>query len=182
MTKRRKKRNSFKAAVWLILLAVAGVICFLVWNFYFKAPEEPKSVDVPAGVQAKKDDVKKENIPEDESHTVVMKEEIVQYDGGNPNMADNLTGVITYAGVNGENLMIRVNIDQYLSSGECSLSLKRNNNTIYSDTARIIDAASTSTCEGFNVSTNGLGNGEVEILIGIVADGKSGEIRGGVTL
>ena len=42
-----------------------------------------------------------------------MKDKYDEYAGEDPNEREDLTGVVTYAGVNGNNLMIRVNIDQH---------------------------------------------------------------------
>ena len=76
--------------------------------------------------------------------------------------------------------MIRVNIDQYVGSGSCELTLVRGGATIYNSIASIIGGASTATCEGFDVPVAGLGGGTVEININLSADGRSGTIRGEV--
>lgn len=110
------------------------------------------------------------------------KEKIVQYEGEDPNAGEALTGVVTYAGVNGDALMVRVNIDQYLSSGECKLVLMQNGASVYSGAAGIVSSAATATCEGFNVPVAGLPGGELEIVVYLAANGKTGEIRGEVAL
>ncbi len=78
--------------------------------------------------------------------------------------------------------MIRVNIDQYLSGGTCKLTLKQNGNNIYTASAPVIDAASTSTCEGFNVPVSGLPKGAVDVIISVASGNKSGEIVGKANL
>ena len=107
------------------------------------------------------------------------KPKVVQYDGDDPNTAEELSGVVTYAGVTDGKLMIRVNIDQYLESGTCDLTLTRGGDSIYSSIASIIGGPSTATCEGFDVPVAGLGGGQVDINISIKsADGRQGSIRG----
>ena len=110
------------------------------------------------------------------------EKKVPQYDGENPNENNDLSGVVTYAGVNGSTLMIRVNIDQYLNSGVCELALKRGGATIYNSTANIVSSASTATCEGFDVPVNGLGGGNVEINIKLKAGDKGGVINGEVNI
>jgi len=110
----------------------------------------------------------------------VEKKKVVQYEGDDPNKSDELAGVITYAGVNNGVLMIRVSIDQYLTSGTCNLTLNRNGTTIYNSDANILGDVSTATCEGFDIPVAELGSGDVDININLSADGKSGAIRGEV--
>ncbi|MBR3248584.1 hypothetical protein IKF89_00960 [Candidatus Saccharibacteria bacterium] len=106
------------------------------------------------------------------------KQKVVQYEGEDPNTLEELTGVVTYAGVNGENLMVRVSIDQYLTEGSCELTLTRGGATIYNSIADIVGDVATATCKGFDIPVAELGGGEVQININLKADGKSGEIRG----
>ena len=89
---------------------------------------------------------------------------------------------MTYVGVSGSNLLIRVNIDQYLSSGTCRLEISRGGQVVFSDSAAIVSAASTATCEGFNVPVSEVGSGEIEVKIYLDGGGKTGKIVGGVTI
>lgn len=112
----------------------------------------------------------------------VEKKRVAQYEGEDPNSAEELSGVITYAGVANGTLMIRVSIDQYLNEGSCKLSLKRGETVVYSGTAKVVGDVSTATCEGFDVPVSGLGGGGLEIIIDISANGKKGAIRGEVSI
>ena len=113
----------------------------------------------------------------------VEKEEVVQYEGENPNSATDLTGVVTYAGLVGDKLTIRVNINQYLSGGSCALRLLYEDDiNVYSETVNIVNSASTSTCEGFDVPRTGLAGGKYSIIINLASDGKTGVINGEVNL
>ena len=102
MTARRRKRSK-KWISWLIilvLLIVAGVMVYLVWDNYFNddknKPEEPQAEVV--------DKTTEEEVKQEGAEQVrVEKEEVVQYEGENPNNATDLTGVVTYAGLVGDN-------------------------------------------------------------------------------
>lgn len=120
---------------------------------------------------------------EDEMEEEMMRDKnVVQYEGDNPNKADSLSGVITYAGVNDGKLVIRVNIDQYLSGGKCELTLLRDGADIYDNVTNIVANASTATCEGFDIPVSEIGGGNVGINIKLSADGREGLIRGEVKI
>lgn len=184
MTKKRKKNKKWVS--WLVLfllLVVASIMCYFVWDAYFR----DKTTDAPETeeVETKKNEIKQSDEEEEDNKVVEeIKEEkkVEQYDGDDPNNANSLSGVVTYAGVNGGNLMIRVNIDQYLSSGQCKLSLIRNGTAIYNSTVSIVNSASTATCEGFDVPVSELGGGGVTILINIVSGERNGSIQGEVSI
>ena len=176
--KRKQKKNKRWVLRFLMILlfVVAAAVCYLVWDAYFKTE---KSVDegVAEEVEVVEKPVENSDVTEVDLE-VVEKEKVVQYEGEDPNVSEELTGVVTYAGVSGDNLMIRVNIDQYLESGKCVLSLTRDGNEAYTDEAGIATAASTATCEGFNVPVSVLGVGDYEIIIRLSAGDKVGTIRG----
>lgn len=187
MTKRRRKnKNWISIIIFLVLLIVAGVICFFVWDSYFKekTPEPETSQGQPSDekkvVPAEKKEEEKKDEPVEEPKEEEKK--VPQYDGGDPNKASGITGVITYAGVNNGTLMIRVNIDQLLSGGKCTLGLRRGGDNIYSAEANVVGSASTSSCDGFNVPVAGLGSGNTQIVIYINSGNKNGEIHGEVDL
>ena len=188
MTKRRRKSKKWISwLIFLVLLVAAGAICFFVWDGYFR--EKPK--DKPETSQQKSVDDNKTTPAEEkkeekkEEPTEEPKEEekkVPQYDGGDPNKGNEITGVITYAGVNNGTLMIRVNIDQLLSGGKCNLGLRRDGGNLYGAEASVVGSASTSSCDGFNVPVAGLGSGKTQIVIYINSGDKSGEIHGEVDL
>lgn len=180
----QKKKNNKKkwiiTLVTLVLLIGAGVGTF----FILKGANEQKDDKVEvtdsqeeeekSGIQTSSDD----GTNTDNSGNGMEKPKVVQYDGDDPNKAEELSGVVTYAGVTDGKLMIRVNIDQYLESGTCELTLVRGGDTIYNSIASIIGGPSTATCEGFDVPVAGLGGGQIEIKINLSADSRNGTIRG----
>ena len=185
MAKRRRNTKKWISRIILVVLLIAAiVVCYFVWDAYFRdkktdepAPAQPSQVVAPDNPD--QPEQKQTVEPETDEKE---KEKTGQYEGENPNKASGITGVITYAGVSGSNLMIRVNIDQYLNGGTCSLGLKKDGNNIYSDTAPIVDSASTSTCEGFNVPVSSISSGKLNIVINITSGDKSGTITGEVTV
>ena len=182
MAKRRRRNKKWlKVILFLILIIVAGVICFLVWDSYFKDDNSEVESEVIEQPIVEQDGIKTE-IEAEENVEVVEKEEVLQYDGADPNDSVDLTGVITYTNVVNGVLTIRVNIDQYISSGSCELALVRGGAEIYGETVQMIDSASTSTCKGFDVSTDGLGSGSTSIIINLSGDNKNGVISGEVVL
>ena len=179
MAKRRKRNKNWLSWIVILLLLIgAVVVCVLVKDAYFSDKKEPEPTDQHEEpvkvVEPEKVEGKKEEVEE--------KEKVVQYDGTDPNSAGGITGVITYAGVSGSNLMIRVNIDQYLNGGNCTLKVLQGGSNVYNATAAVIDSASTSTCEGFNVPVSSLPSGNIDIIISISSNGKTGEITGGASL
>lgn len=180
MAQKRKKSNK-KWIFWVLmagLFVVAAVVCYLVWNSYFRDKKEDKPVEEE---QSLMEESEKNEDGSEETVEVVEKKKVVQYEGEDPNEKEGLTGVVTYAGVNGGNLMIRVNIDQYLDSGICELNLMQGG-VVYSDTANIVSAATTATCEGFNVPVSRLSGGDYGIVIKISSGNKAGTINGEVKI
>ena len=194
MAQKRKRKKNKKRLFWflmLILLVVAAVVVYFVWDGYFKGNDGGKkesSQEVEKVEERIESEEKSEEVRgEEEGHGQLEDEvkdgkEIVQYDGENPNKAESISGVVTYAGVSGERLMIRVNIDQFLDDGECILNLVRNGSTIYNDTARVVGNVATATCEGFDVPVDGIGRGATDIMITINSGEKTGAIAGKVEL
>ena len=177
--RQRKSKKWITAIIFLVLIAAAGVMCYFVWDAYFKPKPKPKEDDSVVEIA---DNKKEEDKIEVKSEDPVEKPKIEQYDGNDPNTSASLTGALTYVGVTNGNLRLRVNIDQYLSSGSCNLVLSRNGSQIYSDSASIVDSASTSTCEGFDIATSALGSGNLLISISISSGGKTGTITGEATV
>lgn len=182
MPRRRRNLRWVWGAV-LLLLVIAIIVIILVKNNVFggnhsntASPSGQNSANIVKQPEPKKDERK------DSPEETPKKEEIPQYDGANPNTAEELSGVISYAGVNGGNLMIRVNIDQYLTDGKCVLTLSRDGTSIYNAEAGIESSVATSTCSGFNVPATGLGSGNLRIKIELKAGEKSGTIEGEVNI
>lgn len=175
--KRKSQKKRLYVVLFLVLFVVAGVVAYLVWDGYFKNKPKEDGTGAETSVEENiADEGGKGQVYDEEE--IIEKEKVVQYEGVNPNKQEELTGVVTYAGVNSGKLMIRVNIDQYLGDGSCELSLLKNGNSVHTDLAGIVGTATTATCEGFDVPTNGLGSGNYQIVIKISSGEKTGTING----
>ena len=191
MTRKRKNRNKkwFYIVGGLVILAVIGGIGVVVWQ-----NNQPKKDTQDAKVEEVKEERKQSEIATsaktedqnsgetDAAEKAVAEKKVIQYDGEDPNAAEELSGVVTYAReVNGK-LMIGVNIDQYLGEGKCELVLLQDGREIYQTKVNIVGGASTATCEGFDAPMTGLSTGKVDILIKLSSGGKTGTIKGEVNI
>ncbi len=189
MPAKRRKRNRKWVSwlVFLVLLVIAGIVAYFVWDGYFREKEVASEETTTKDDEKKVEEVVQVAQPKDEAAVEeVQKEKVVQYEGEDPNekaaKTGELSGVMTYAGVNGGQLMVRVNIDQYLSGGSCILAIRKDGGNVYTATAAVADSASTSTCEGFNVPVEELVEGHLNIVVFINSGDQSGEIHGEVEL
>lgn len=184
MNKRRNKSKlMIRKLLVFVLLITAGLVGFFVWtDISNKKPieestienvDEEKESEIEFEGTENKAEGEKQEIKEDKK-----EKKVEQYDGDDPNDAESLSGVVTYAGVNGNNLVIRVNIDQYLTSGQCKLALMKDEVVAYSDVVNIAGGPSTASCEGFDVPISKIGSGDIEIVVEIKSGDKNGVIRG----
>ena len=177
-TRSRRSKRPYIIAAALILACVAGGTAFALSVINKPNPEEESSEEESTPTDSTEGtsdgDVAPAGVSEEDKFN-----EVPQYEGTDPNTLEELTGSITFAQVNGDSLVIRVNIDQYLSSGTCSLSLSNG----YAAEAAIIPTGSIySSCEGFDIPTAGLPGGNLDINIRLSSDGKTGTIKGNVAL
>lgn len=182
--RKSKQRNIGKwvgRGFLLVLLIAAGVVAYLVWDNYFNdKKEEPKKEETSKVEEVKEVETTEATEAELTNSAEGEEKKVKQYEGEDANSFADLTGAITYAGVSGGFLRIRVNIDQYLESGTCTLALRKEGANIYSAEARIVASASTATCEGFDISADELESGNYTVVIYISSGEKNGEIDGEV--
>lgn len=178
----RTRKNWIKyvlVAILIIVLAIGGV---MIWKS-FQTPEENSGREtMPAQSTIPKNDDTNVKKDENETNEKKVEKKVEQFDGEDPNEKAELTGVITYAGVNDGSLMIRVNIDQYLAGGMCKLKIIGSSGVAYEETVEVADSAATATCKGFNVATTKLPSEKVNISILVTSGNKTGTIKGEVSL
>ncbi|MDO4526543.1 MAG: hypothetical protein Q4B87_00405 [Candidatus Saccharibacteria bacterium] len=185
-----ERKRKYRWVKWLVLgLVVVGVVvAVLINNNFNSAPRDDSEKNAKSAKteevsgnssEEKKEDEKR---PDTKEEVVESEPKAPQYDGDNPNKSETLTGVISYAGVNGGNLMIRVNIDQFLSDGVCNLSLLKDGRAVYTVSAAIEGSVSTSNCNGFNISASELEGGNYAIEVSLESAGKYGKIVGEVQI
>ena len=182
MVKRRRNHKWVFKVVFLTLLIIAGIICYLVWDNYFRDKKIDYNKESQEQVINDKETTGEKQEEQQESGQEDDGKKTKQYEGDDPNLKEELSGSVTYAGKLDNRITIRVNIDQYLGDGECKLNLMNGDAVVYSETAKIVNAASTATCEGFDIPTSSVGAGNYTILIDLSSGGKKGTIKGEIKL
>ncbi len=178
-----QRRRNYRKYVWwgaglVLVLLVVGIVIGM--NSSNGADNPGDNSEVVEQKDESNQDEKTEQERKDEE--VANQQKVKQYEGEDPNQAEELSGVVTYAGVSDDVLMIRTSIDQYLTEGSCNLTLVRGSDIIYGDTTNIVGDVSTASCEGFDVPVAVLGEGDIKILIVLNADGRVGSISGEVNI
>ncbi len=196
MAKRRRKASKLrKSIIVVVILIVAILVDVLIYVANTKNSNDETMTKVNTTTTTRTT-----NTTEEQNVNEVITEEdigdveevvddddeyeskVKQYEGEDPNREEELSGWITSSVVSNGMLRIRVNIDQYLASGTCTLNLINGGTTVYTGQVAISPSPSTSTCEGFDVSTENLGSGTVDIYITLSSGDKTGTITGEVKL
>lgn len=174
--KKSKKIIFLVAGVILVLLLSSGTYAFLRHrDNQQKANQETRQSDAPPedGAAAETSNPSVEG----------DKPIVTQYQGDSVSNNPNLTGIINYKSVVGDNLVIRVTIDQVLSSGSCALTLTDASKTkSVTRTADISQNPSSSTCQGFDVPISELKSGEWSMIVKVNGNNKTGDITGKITI
>ena len=175
--KRRQNRRILIPILIAVLALVAG------GTFWFLNSRN----SVPAGEEASTTDTTTGTANDETEPAAASDEdkwnEVDQYEGENPNTLETLTGSLTHAASDGTNLVIRVNIDQALSSGSCRLNLTSGDYEYMADATIFSTGSVYSSCEGFDVPLTELSAGSVwQIKITLTSSDKTGTITGEVRL
>lgn len=170
---RRKKHQTSKKIFVVLFLVAFGVSAAVAYEYFFKPdPKTPTPVDYPTNPVTPSNTPTSPDAPTNQDDN---NKKVTPYEGENPNTSDSLTGNIVYAGPAGNDLMIRVDIDQYVN-GTCKLTLSGATN--YEATTNLIADVSTSTCAGFDIPLSSLASGHYYINIRLTAGDKTGTITG----
>ena len=184
---KRKKvtpRNILIIGLILLAVAVCGILATNLISSIIAPPNEEFSETTSTEEKSDKkpdNDKKSEETKSTEKNETEEKKATQNYEGANPNEKEDLTGIITTSRVSDDKLVIRVSIDQYLTSGTCKLTLKKPDKT-YEESTNITSDASTSTCEGFDIPVSKLESGIWNILIDLSSNDKNGKIEGEVEI
>ena len=203
MTKRKREHKWIKTGIFLALVVAAGVVCYLVWDGYFRddkreeasagvisgetktekleESKNPEAVEEALGDSEEKPagEEKQSDTPESETE---KSQKISQYDGEDANKSAELTGAITYAGEADGTVSVWVNIDQFVTEGSCKLRVLKSGEAVYEDTVALIADITTSTCEGFSFAREKLKDGAYEIAIDLSSGNKKGTLKGELSL
>ena len=185
MPKRRKSYRWLWGIIFLVLIAGTVVIAIMVRNNLFgdnaSNKTEPTNSSNTVNPDQPKDDTKKEEDKKPDDNTS-EKKDVPQYTGDNPNKSDVLSGVVSYADVSGDDLIIRVNIDQFLSEGNCIINVVKNGSVAFTQTVGIMESVSTSTCDGYRIPTSTLPKGDLQLEVLVQSGNRSGKITGRVRI
>lgn len=172
--KRRRNKRWIGWLVFLVLVIIAIIVVIAINN-------NLSSSEIKEDQNLTTNTISQEEIgPESDAKNA--EEDVLQYDGDSPNESKDLTGVISYADVVGEELIIRVNIDQFVAAGSCKLKITKNGANVYSEAADIEESVTTSTCNGFKIPVSKLTSGDLQIEIDLASEGKEGRITGKVRI
>ena len=179
LMQRRKKSFRWMWGVgFLVLVVVVVAIVVVVINNNSNKKDEAADGQQTVNVDVS-DSKKVEEKSEGELEKDIKQEEKApQYEGESPNKSETLTGLITFSDTVNEKLVIRTNIDQFLQTGNCKLTLSKDGVVYYSQSVGIQESVTTSTCDGYEILKTELPEGKLQIDILLESEGKSGKIIG----
>lgn len=187
-TKKSGRSTPFYRQPWVILTLIIIVIAVVVTCIFVTKTPDPET-DNPNQSNTDSPDSQPDpnsNSDKDDSEdkTPEPDDKVVQFEGEDPNQLDELTGSVTYRGVNEGMLIISTMINQYLTKeGTCELSLiDENGQSKYKTTVPAIADVTSSVCQTFNIPTVTLNPGKYQINIRISSDQKTGTITDEVEL
>jgi len=168
-----QKSRKYKKKTLLVVLIVAIITIAAGLLVYFLVVRDSMLSGQPS--EQSKDRSDKE-IEYDSSGNSPSAEMITKDYEDNTGQAHSLSGFITSANVSGDFLLLRVQIDELLSDGVCSLTLSKGQLKVKKDSG-IIDSATSSSCYGFDVPVSELSPGTWQIEIVVSSNGKHGTIK-----
>lgn len=192
-TKNKNSRASSKKGIsahghsWILALIIILIIVAVVAIVILVIKPQPDKVDNPStpAVSQPEESLTPDSDPIIETpDSPESPEKTPQYEGEDPNDLEELTGIITYKGVENGNLTIMATINQYLSqSGTCIITLTgRNSRDTYTASVAAHADITASYCENFEIPTANLLSDTYDIEIKLNGDGKTGTIRDEVKL
>ena len=185
----RHRYGLFIALIFLILIVVAGIIGYKLIKSSNESPakksDDTTKVDThdeskngpsaegsqdPKGTQSHSD-------PDREKEKANPK-----YEGDDPNNSATLTGIINYIGAANDTFMVRVAIDQTISSGTCNFILTSPSSQVYNFASETEPGPTSTYCE-LNIPLPNPEKGSWEVKVDIsTTDGKKGTITGEASL
>lgn len=183
-----KSRPPRKILVILLILGVVLALGYTATAYVTKSlwpfAEHPKTTNdqQPQNNTQDTDTTESETPPAPEPTPENPTKTPSQFDGTDPNTNSNLTVLINYLGVTNSNLTVRTTIDQYISSGSCTLTLSRAGAASITRQADIVANPSSATCKGFDIPTTELSSGNWTVTITVTGGDKSGSVSDEVTL
>ena len=185
---RRHRYGLLVAVIFLVLIIAAGIIGYKLIKSFNESPS--KKSDDAAKIDTHDDSKNSSDVEESqdpkgtESHSDPDREKEKanpQYEGDNPNNSATLTGIINYIGAADDTFMVRVAIDQTISTGTCNFILTSPSGQTYNFSSETTSGPSSTYCS-LNTSFSNLksefGTWKVSATIKDTTGGKAGTITG----
>lgn len=191
MTKTKKKNSrrgtSARSHAWVLALIIILIIVAVVAIVILVTKPQPSNTadpQTPVVSQPEESPASDSEPITETSSTPEAPEKTSQYEGEDPNNLEELTGIITYKGVENGTLTVMATINQYLhQAGACTITLAgRNSQGTYIVSSDAHADITTSYCENFEIPTFNLPPDTYDIEIKLNGDGKTGTIRDEVKL
>ena len=189
--KNKRRYSKRTTIIWFFVILVLALIVTAIY-FLLLQPREVKQSKQNTEVQAEHLQAEKNPNPNEPKPKTEEKEDLEagkthqtpkQYENTGDTPATNLTGFITYSGKNGNNLTIRITINQLLKeTGTCTLALTSTNGQKIERTVATIDNPSSATCQGFDIPLSEVPAGDYQINIDIKTVHQNGNIKGSITI
>ncbi len=175
--KKNKQKIVIRILVSILVTSLAAVTS--IWLFSRKQPKDNMPI-IDSGFRVVEDQPNQDSQNDNEIDQKQQPADFEREDGKEPiNRYEgkidrtDLTGVITANEVVDNQLILRVTIDQQLSSGVCNLTLTSlSNNKIVTKKANVIANPSSSSCAGFDVPVSELSSGDWQVEIKISSSDK----------
>ena len=176
MAKHKKNNDSnfHIVYIFLILIFVAG-ITFLTLSMFVpkKQSENTQNTTVNETEQKAKKEESQNNNSETNNQTPKQNEDEPEAD------EKSLNASITMNEVSDGKYRLRVTVYELLESGNCSLHMESSRGDTVDRTAKIINAgASSSSCEGFDISTSGISSGSYNFSVKITSGERTKTLTG----
>ncbi len=181
----KTKTNSHRVPVYRRPVIIIGVLCVMIvvavltiiilnlsrssQSSQSESSSQPSS---PAPSQPERPSADQPSTPETPSD-----KDILQYEGGDPNDENELSGYVAVKSVDEGVLTIVASISQYLQSeGSCTLTLYQSGEAAASSTLAALPDVTSSVCGPFEFLVSDLSPGSYIIDIAVSGDGKTGHI------
>ena len=173
----KRKKNTKKLYIIIAIVSLL-IICALAGYFVLSLSNKDNSVvDNPENTSSETDSRSAQsNVDNDNQDVRESDKEPLQNDSASVDQ-NSLTGYITFKNITDGNLQIRVQIEQYLTSGTCTITIGD-----YVEQVNISANPSSSTCQGWDIPVAGIGSGYQSITIDITSDNNSLILSDGITI
>ena len=190
-TKTKRRYSKRTPVIWFLVILVLALVAIIVYLLLLQ-PRDVKQSKQNTEVQSEQIQPEKNSNPNDPKPKTEEKEDLEagkthqtpkQYEGDNVTHTSTLTGFITFLGKSGNNLTVRITINQLLKeSGTCTITLTQANGQKIERTVATIDNPSSATCQGFDIPLSEIPTGDYQINIDIKTAHQNGNIKGSVTI